>query len=162
VKARRKNYIIKILHSGCSPTSASAEEGTPSAFRAGEDISRIRDLIKEAPSRKDSFDINTAIRGVIGLATWQSDPERKGVECRQERQRQDSCRDHPGPSWLAADSTVAVSPSWPDRQVMLNLINQDHAVSRMNASERQRAMWRRPQGCYDSRHPHACYFRRED
>jgi hypothetical protein len=30
-------------------------------------ISRIRDLIRKAPPRKDSFDINTAIREVIGL-----------------------------------------------------------------------------------------------
>jgi hypothetical protein len=32
----------------------------------GEVISRIRDLIKKAPPRKDSFDINTAILEVIG------------------------------------------------------------------------------------------------
>jgi hypothetical protein len=33
----------------------------------GEVISRIRDLIKKAPPRKDSFDVNTAILEVIGL-----------------------------------------------------------------------------------------------
>ena len=37
------------------------------AMRAGDIISRIRDLIKKAPSRKDSVDINEAIREVIEL-----------------------------------------------------------------------------------------------
>jgi C4-dicarboxylate-specific signal transduction histidine kinase len=37
------------------------------AMRAGDIIGRIRDLIKKAPSRKDSVDINEAIRGVIQL-----------------------------------------------------------------------------------------------
>jgi PAS domain S-box-containing protein len=37
------------------------------AMRAGDIIGRIRDLIKKAPSRKDSVDINEAIREVIEL-----------------------------------------------------------------------------------------------
>jgi PAS domain S-box-containing protein len=37
------------------------------AMRAGEIIGRIRDLIKKAPPRKDSVDINEAIREVIEL-----------------------------------------------------------------------------------------------
>ena len=37
------------------------------AMRAGEIIGRIRDLIKKAPARKDSVDINEAIREVIEL-----------------------------------------------------------------------------------------------
>ena len=37
------------------------------AMRAGDIINRIRDLIKKAPSRKESVDINEAIREVIEL-----------------------------------------------------------------------------------------------
>jgi len=36
--------------------------------RAGDIISRVRDLIKKAPPRVDRFDINGAIREVIGLS----------------------------------------------------------------------------------------------
>ena len=51
-------------------------------MRAGDVIGRIRDLIKKAPPRKDSVDINEAIREVIELT--RSEAVKTGVSVRTE------------------------------------------------------------------------------
>ena len=47
------------------------------AHRAGDVIGRIRDLIKKAPPRTNSVDMNEAVREVIELDPWRSGEERR-------------------------------------------------------------------------------------
>jgi C4-dicarboxylate-specific signal transduction histidine kinase len=50
------------------------------ANRAGDVIARIRDLIKKAPPRKESFDMNEAIREVIALTRSEAVKNRVSVQ----------------------------------------------------------------------------------
>jgi C4-dicarboxylate-specific signal transduction histidine kinase len=89
--------------------------------RAGDVVGRIRDLIKKAPPRGDRFDINTAIREVIGLTRGEA--LKTGVAVRTE---------------LAGGLPLIQGDRVQLQQVMLNLIvNAIEAMSGMDEGPRE-------------------------
>jgi C4-dicarboxylate-specific signal transduction histidine kinase len=89
--------------------------------RAGDVVGRIRDLIKKAPPREDRFDINAAIREVIGLTRGEA--LKTGVAVRTE---------------LAGGLPLIQGDRVQLQQVMLNLIvNAIEAMSAMDEGPRE-------------------------
>ena len=89
--------------------------------RAGDVVGRIRDLIKKAPPREDRFDINAAIREVIGLS--RSEALKTRVTVRTE---------------LAGGLPLICGDRVQLQQVMLNLIiNAIEAMSNMDEGPRE-------------------------
>jgi PAS domain S-box-containing protein len=89
--------------------------------RAGDVVGRIRDLIKKAPPREDRFDINAAIREVIGLSRGEA--LKTGVAVRTE---------------LAGGLPLIRGDRVQLQQVMLNLIiNAIEAMSGLDEGPRE-------------------------
>lgn len=90
-------------------------------IRAGEVIGRIRELIKKAPPRKDSFDINATIREVIALTRGETLKNRVSVQTQ-----------------LAAGLPPIEGDQIQLQQVILNLImNAVEAMGEMNDGQRE-------------------------